>query len=47
MTKKKYEALEFDLKVLPPPTVPPTSWADYADYVPAGRIRLFQAIKTE
>lgn len=33
MTKRKYEALEFDLKVLPPPTVPPTSWAEArADY---------------
>lgn len=33
MTKRKHEALEFDLKVLPPPTVPPTSWAEArADY---------------
>lgn len=33
MTKRKHEALEFDLKVLPPPTVPPISWAEArADY---------------
>jgi hypothetical protein len=32
MAKRKYEALTFDLKVLPPPTVPPASWADYADF---------------
>ena len=28
MTKRKQEALTFDLKVLPPPTVPPVSWAE-------------------
>ncbi len=33
MTKRKNEALTFDLKVLPPPTVPPASWAEArADY---------------
>jgi len=33
MTKRKHEALPFDLKVLPPPTVPPVSWAEArADY---------------
>ena len=29
--KEKKEELEFELRVLPPPTVPPVSWADYAD----------------
>jgi hypothetical protein len=26
------EELKFDLRVLPPPTVPVVSWADYADF---------------
>ena len=30
--KEKKEELKFELRVLPPPTVPPVSWADYADF---------------
>jgi hypothetical protein len=30
--RAKKGELKFELRVIPPPTVPPTTWADYADF---------------